>query len=71
MTDRERPETAPRKPGWVPIWLACKCGTKWDDWQPNNVPVKTWLAHVKTFRCPVCGNKGRGLFLRSDPKATP
>lgn len=57
------------KPVWAPIWLWCKkCGKPWDDWQPQNVPIATWAAHVKTYRCPHCGAGGRNVLLRT--KAT-
>jgi hypothetical protein len=52
------------KPTWNTIWLACKCGRKWDDWQPCMVPVSTWIAHVKTYRCPQCGKSGRNILIR-------
>ena len=55
------------QPSWSPIWLACECGHKWDDWQPNNVPIATWIAHIKTFRCPKCGKRGRNILLRREP----
>jgi hypothetical protein len=58
---------APLKPNWGPIWLACKCGQKWDDWQPQQVPIDTWVAHIKTFRCPKCGNRGHNILLRRFP----
>jgi hypothetical protein len=53
-------------PQWVPILLACeRCGERWDDWQPSNVPVATWVAHCGTFHCPMCGKGGRHVLLRS------
>jgi hypothetical protein len=58
------------KPGWSPIYLACKCGHEWDDWQPYNVPVETWCTHVRTYHCPHCGKRGRNILLRTKPIAT-
>ena len=56
------------RPTWEPIWLRCKpCGHCWDDWQPNNVPAKTWIAHCRTYRCPECGKGPRAILLRSQP----
>jgi hypothetical protein len=56
------------KPTWEPLWCACKgCNHRWDDWQPCMVPVATWIAHVKTLRCPACGKGGRMLLLRTLP----
>ena len=54
------------RPIFVPIWLACKqCSHTWDDWQPNNCPIATWVAHVKTYRCPHCGAASSSLLLRT------
>jgi hypothetical protein len=61
--------TVKMKPSWTPIWLACKCGKQWDDWQPRDVPVATWLAHVKTYRCPQCGKSGKNILVRAAPLA--
>lgn len=56
------------RPTWEPLWCACKaCGHWWDGWQPCHVPVKTWIAHIKTLRCPSCGKGGRALLLRTQP----
>lgn len=56
------------RPVWVPIWLACKqCGHAWEDTQPNNCPVETWCAHVRTYRCPNCGAGTRKVVLRIKP----
>lgn len=55
-------------PAWEPIWLACKaCGHKWDDWQPSRVPADTWVAHVKTYRCPSCRKGRRNVLIRMQP----
>ena len=55
------------KPSWEPLWLRCgPCGHEWDDWQPTHCPIPTWVAHVKTLRCPKCLCK-RKLFMRSTP----
>ena len=54
------------RPVWAPIWLACRqCGHTWDDWQPRNVPLETWVAHVKTYRCPHCGAAGNAVLPRT------
>ena len=54
------------RPTFGPIWLACRqCGHTWDDWQPQSVPLKTWTAHVKTYRCPHCGAASSSLLLRT------
>ena len=46
------------KPTWEPIWLLCgECKHRWDDWQPGHVPISTWIAHVRTYRCPSCGSE--------------
>lgn len=56
------------RPRFEPIWLACKgCGHRWDDWQPTNVPLATWAAHVKTYHCPLCRADCRNLVLRTKP----
>jgi len=56
------------RPTFVPIWLACKaCHHEWDDWQPQNVPIETWVAHVTTYRCPNCGAGKGDLLLRKKP----
>jgi hypothetical protein len=57
------------RPTFVPIWLACRCGHAWDDWQPSHVPIDTWIAHIKTLHCPACGAgyKSRMLLLRDKP----
>ena len=53
-------------PVFIPLRCACKaCGHRWDDWQPSYVPVATWVAHIKTIRCPQCGKGGRSVLLRS------
>jgi hypothetical protein len=58
------------KPTCVPIWLACRaCNYQWDDWQPCDVPVATWLAHCRTWRCPACGKGGRNVLLRGTARA--
>jgi rubredoxin len=55
-------------PRFVPVWLSCKaCGHWWDDWQPTNVPLDTWAAHVTTWRCPSCGADSGQLLLRTTP----
>jgi hypothetical protein len=56
------------RPTFGPIWLACKrCKHAWDDWQPRNVPIETWAAHVMTYRCPQC-DAGKGdVLLRMKP----
>lgn len=60
------------KPEWTPIWLQCKaCETKWDDWQPSDVPVATWVAHVKTYHCPNCGHGGKSILIRMSPLDEP
>ena len=57
-------------PTWEPIWLGCKrCGHEWDDWQPQMVPVATWVAHVRTYRCPECGARSGHIVLRVEPVA--
>ena len=61
--------TVKMKPSWTPIWLACKCGKQWDDWQPRDVPLATLLAHVKTYRCPQCGKSGKNILVRAAPLA--
>jgi hypothetical protein len=56
------------RPSWHPIWLACKaCKHEWDDWQPANVPLRTWAAHIRTFRCPNCDKGGRQVLWRARP----
>ena len=56
------------QPTWEPLWCACKsCGHWWDDWQPSQVPLATWIAHVKTLRCPGCGKGSRSLVIRTLP----
>jgi len=56
------------RPTFVPIWLACRhCRHAWDDWQPQDVPVETWVAHVKTYRCPRCGADAGHVVLRAKP----
>jgi len=56
------------RPSFVPIWLACKaCRYSWDDWQPTNVAIETWAAHVKTYHCPHCGAGGKSILLRAKP----
>jgi hypothetical protein len=56
------------RPTFVPLWCACKlCGHWWDDWQPCNVPVATWVAHVRALRCTGCGEGRRSVLLRSQP----
>lgn len=52
------------KPTWEPLPLRCRCGNEWDDWQPNNVPPATWIAHIRALSCPACGNR-RKLFIRT------
>lgn len=56
------------RPTWEPLAQRCgACGHEWDDWQPNNVPADTWIAHLRTFRCPKgCAGEGR-LFIRFHP----
>jgi len=54
------------KPEWTPIFLVCfKCRHDWEDWQPCHCPVDTWVAHVKTYRCPECGARAKSIGLRS------
>ena len=56
------------KPTWELIWLGCKaCGHRWDDWQPSMVPVSTWVAHVGTYHCPICGKGGSDVLIRMQP----
>ena len=56
------------RPTWQPIWCACKaCGHWWDDWQPLMVAVSTWSAHIRTLRCPSCGEGGRSVLWRATP----
>lgn len=64
------PDAAPI-PRFIPIWLACRCGHQWDDWQPSMVPVETWCAHVRTYHCPKCGKGRRNVLLRTTPLAEP
>ena len=60
-----------RKPDWAEIWLSgAHCERRWDDWQPVGVPILTWVAHVKTYRCPSCGKRGRNILLRLTPLAS-
>jgi hypothetical protein len=55
-------------PDWDKIWLQCKhCQAAWDDWQPVFCPIPTWIAHVKTYRCPNCRRRGRNILLRMKP----
>ncbi len=55
------------RPTFEPIWLSCKgCGHAWDDWQPNYVPVDTWISYVKSYRCPKC-NATYGILIRMKP----
>jgi hypothetical protein len=42
--------------------LHCGCGYEWRDWEPFNVPIETWVAHLRELACPACG-AGRGTFL--------
>jgi hypothetical protein len=56
-------------PSFVPIWLACRCGHAWNDWQPANVPAKTWVAHIRTYRCPKCASH-RNVLIRTTPLDT-
>jgi hypothetical protein len=59
-------------PSWAPIWLRCKsCGRDWDDWQPVMVPIKTWIAHCRTYRCPGCGADGKHIVVRQEPLSAP
>ena len=56
------------QPTFGPIWLACiRCGYRWDDWQPQNVPIMAWAAYVETYRCPVCGAGAGNMLLRTKP----
>jgi hypothetical protein len=55
----------PDKPRFEPLWCSCSCGHWWDDWQPTNVPIDTWIAHIKTIHCPECAT-GK-VFLRTRP----
>lgn len=60
------------KPWWAPIWLICKsCRHAWDDWQPQQCPIDTWVTHVKTYRCPNCGKRGLNIYLRMTPLEAP
>ena len=64
------PDPAPPgpKPTWEPIWLACSaCRHRWDDWQPCHVPIDSYVAYVRTFRCPGCGGGADVVTLRSTP----
>ena len=55
-------------PGWTPIWLRCRvCKHCWDDWQPVRVPLLTWVAHVRAYRCPKCSANSGDIFLRDKP----
>lgn len=54
-------------PRFVPLWCRCSCGHQWDDWQPTDCPIETWIAHMKTVHCPVCVT-GR-VFMRNEPLA--
>jgi hypothetical protein len=55
-------------PTWVPLWLRCgPCGHKWDGWQPCYSPIPTWVAHIRSLRCPVC--RAKKLFIRTTPIA--
>jgi hypothetical protein len=63
VSERPRPTSAA-------IWLHCRlCGYAWVDWQPQMVPIETWAAHVKTYRCPACGAAGLPVLLRTQPLA--
>lgn len=65
MTGAPSDDTANPRPVWLPIWLACRsCKHEWDDWQPNVVPLQTWIAHVKTYQCPQCGAGASRIVLR-------
>ena len=64
---RERPP-----PSWTPIWLHCEsCGRNWDDWQPVMVPIGTWTAHCRAYRCPGCRAGSKHIFLRKEPLVAP
>ena len=53
------------RPTWEPLQLRCGgCETEWDDWQPFNVPVATWLAHGRGLRCPRCRSDDAPVYLR-------
>ena len=56
---------AEQSTSWGPIWLLCQdCGHAWDDWQSCRVPFETWIAHVKSYRCPECGADSKHISLR-------
>lgn len=59
------------KPYWAEIGLVCmKCAHEWDDWQPHDCPANTWIAHVKTYRCPKCGANARKIGICLKPLKT-
>jgi hypothetical protein len=60
--------SAPR-PSWKPLFLHCGCGHEWQDWQPLNVPIETWIAHLRGLGCPACGTR-RGIKLGKKPEGT-
>jgi hypothetical protein len=56
------------KPSWEPLWLRCgPCKHEWDSLQPCHCPIPTWVAHVRSLRCPLCGAKK--LLIRMTPLA--
>lgn len=60
------------KPDWQTFPCRCKkCGHDWDDWIPVGVPVATWLAHVRTLHCPLCGARFKSVLIRTTAGVTP
>lgn len=56
------------KPGWSQIWYECMyCEHAWNDWQPTDVPITTWLKHVHSHACPECGLGIEDIKIRNYP----
>jgi hypothetical protein len=57
-----------QKPIWEPLPLRCKvCGHEWQDWQPSDVPINTWLAHIKNMHCRQCSADYKALLIVFKP----
>jgi len=58
------------------IWVdhqpvRCDCGHEWMADMLQNVAIKVWIAHIKSLRCPQCGDGWRAISFVLQPPGDP
>ena len=59
------------EPTLDPVDFSClACGHRWTGKLLNNVPVKAWVAYVRSLRCPDCcaGSKKIAIQTKEGPE---